>query len=88
MEFAEVVLTKRENSRKLKVSGRGSWVVTCRMWKDKARITSGWEAFVLDNKLSAFDVVAVERNTKFPSTWNITIFKSSHGRTRTSICIQ
>ncbi|XP_025885043.1 B3 domain-containing transcription factor VRN1 [Solanum lycopersicum] len=75
LKFARMYLMRNSGNLVLRVPGKGSWSVKCVMLRKDAKVTCGWKAFVLDNKLKYGDVCVFEviNDTKL-SLIDVTIF--------------
>ncbi|KAF3651485.1 B3 domain-containing transcription factor VRN1-like [Capsicum chacoense] len=75
LKFAMKYLMQNSGNLVLRVPGRGSWSVKCIILRKDAKVTCGWKAFVLDNKLKYGDVCVLEviNDTKL-SLIEVTIF--------------
>ncbi|KAK4360674.1 hypothetical protein RND71_019626 [Anisodus tanguticus] len=60
LKFARKYYMQSRDNLVFRVPGRGSWSVKCTLLRRDAKITCGWKAFVLDNKLKLGDVCVLE----------------------------
>jgi len=60
LKFARMYFMGNSGNLVLRVPGKGSWPVKCIMLRKDAKVTCGWKAFVLDNKLKVGDVCVFE----------------------------
>ncbi|MCD7472242.1 hypothetical protein HAX54_013268 [Datura stramonium] len=89
LKFARKYFRQNSGNLELRVPGRGSWPVKCIFLRKEAKVTSGWKAFVLDNKLKSGDVCVFEviKDTKL-SLINVTIYPGDSGSTNESINVE
>ncbi|XP_055802907.1 B3 domain-containing transcription factor VRN1-like [Solanum dulcamara] len=80
LKFARMYLMRNSGNIVLRVPGKGSWSVKCISRRNDAKVTCGWKAFVLDNKLKYGDVCVLEviNDTKL-SLIDVSIFPLSRG---------
>ncbi|XP_069150461.1 B3 domain-containing protein REM19-like [Solanum lycopersicum] len=77
LRFARTYIPENCSNIMLRVAGRGSWPVTYSTGKAQAKISIGWEAFVLDNKLKVGDVCVFEVIKGTQIFMNVTIFRAA-----------